>query len=160
MARLSTGNGDDALDIAQDAMLDFARSYSRRPEEEWKPLFYRVLQNRITDWHRRTAVRNRFRVWLDRPGSGEDEEDPLEQMADRAGPDAVEMLMRREVAESLTRALRILPLRQRQAFILRMWEELDVAQTAVAMGCSEGSVKTHLFRALQALRKLLKDYEP
>jgi RNA polymerase sigma-70 factor, ECF subfamily len=160
MARLSAGNGDDALDIVQDAMLDFTRSYSRRPEEEWKPLFYRVLQSRITDWYRRTAVRNRFRVWFNRPGAGEDEEDPLARVADSASPDAGEMLLRREAAGAVATALRSLPLRQRQAFVLRIWEELDVAQSAVAMGCSEGSVKTHLFRAMQALRKQLKDYGP
>lgn len=157
MARFATNDDDDALDVVQDAMLDFARSYGSRPEEEWKPLFYRVVQSRITDWHRRMSVRNRFRFWFSSRDSEDDDEDPLERIADPESPDAREVLLRREMADAVARALGQLPQRQRQAFLLRVWEELDVAQTARAMGCSEGSVKTHLFRALQALRKLLKD---
>lgn len=160
MARFATGNPDDALDIVQDGMLDFVRRYAQRPEEEWKTLFYRVMQSRITDWQRRTTVRNRFRIWFQRSDAEEGEEDPLERMADTTTPDAAALLLREEIGASLDAALRSLPLRQRQAFLLRVWEELDVAQTAFVMGCSAGSVKTHLSRAVRALRKMLKDYEP
>ncbi len=159
MARMATGNSDDALDLVQDGTFEFVRRYSHRPEGEWKTLFYRIMQSRITDWQRRTTVRNRFRVWFGR-SEEEGDEDPLEQMADRETPDSVTRLLQREMAESLDRALSSLPLRQRQAFLLRNWEELDVAQTAFVMGCSAGSVKTHYFRAVQALRRMLKDYEP
>ena len=155
MARLATGNSDDALDLVQDGMLDFVRRYSHRPETEWKTLFYRIMQSRITDWHRRTTVRNRFRVWLRGKDSEGEEQDLLEQAADTSTPDSVAQLLRRETATAIDRALKALPLRQRQAFLLRVWEELGVAETAFIMGCSEGSVKTHLFRAVQALRRML-----
>jgi RNA polymerase sigma-70 factor (ECF subfamily) len=160
MARLATGNDDDALDLVQEGMFELVRRYGRRPESEWKTLFYRIMQSRITDWHRRTLVRNRFRVWFDRQEEGADEPDPIEQLADRSTPDAATRLLLRETGASIDRALRELPLRQRQAFLLRAWEELDVAETAFVMGCSQGSVKTHYFRAIQALRRKLKDYEP
>jgi RNA polymerase sigma-70 factor (ECF subfamily) len=160
MARLATGNEDDALDLVQDGMLDFVRRYSHRPETEWKTLFYRIMQSRITDWYRRTTVRNRFRVWFERTDDEGRDQNPLEQAPDRTTPDGVELLLRQEISEAVEQALKDLPLRQRQAFLLRVWEELDVSETAFVMGCSQGSVKTHLFRAIQALRRMLKDFEP
>jgi RNA polymerase sigma-70 factor, ECF subfamily len=159
MARYATGNADEALDVVQDAMLDFVKRYSSRPAGEWSVLFHRILQSRITDWYRRTSVRNRFRHWF---GGGDDDqgEDPLERFADLSSPDPAEALIRRKTGEDLERAVRLLPLRQRQAFLLRAWEGFDVAQTASAMGCSEGSVKTHYSRAVHALRTLLEEYRP
>jgi len=159
MARFATGNADEALDVVQDAMLDFVKRYSGRPSGEWPVLFYRILQSRITDWYRRTSVRNRFRHWF----GGEEEdgrEDPLQRIADPSSPDPAEALVRRKIGEDLENAVRRLPLRQRQAFLLRAWEGLDVAQTASAMGCSEGSVKTHYSRAVHTLRALLEEYRP
>jgi RNA polymerase sigma-70 factor, ECF subfamily len=159
MARFATGNADEALDVIQDAMLDFVKRYSGRPAGEWSVLFYRILQSRITDWYRRTSVRNRFRHWF--AGNDDDEgEDPLQRIADPSSPDPAKELMRRNAAEELENAVRQLPLRQRQAFLLRAWEGLDVAQTASAMGCSEGSVKTHFSRAVHTLRALLEEYRP
>jgi RNA polymerase sigma-70 factor (ECF subfamily) len=159
MARLATGNTDDALDLVQDAMCDFARRYAVRPEGEWHVLFYRVLQSRITDWYRRSSVRNRFRLWFNSDSEG-DGEDPLQNMADPAAPNPADLMSRRDTAAALENALRKLPLRQRQAFLLRAWEGLDTAQTAAAMGCSAGSVKTHYSRAVHALRELMEEHRP
>lgn len=160
MALLSTSNEDDALDIVQDAMYSFVRSYRNKPENEWYPLFQRTLQSRITDWHRRSSVRERFRTWL---GGGERDEgdtDPIQLVPDTNSFDPAQEMMHRALGEAIEKALSALPLRQRQAFILRAWEGFDTAETAFAMGCSEGSVKTHYSRAGEALRKLLAEYKP
>jgi len=159
MAALATGNDDDALDIIQDSMLAFVRKYAAHPEEEWAPLFYRVLQSRVMDWHRRASVRNRLRMffsWGDAP----DQENPLEQLADPKGVPADLKIAGDQLAETLDAALRALPLRQQQAFLMRAWEGLDTRQTALAMGCSQGSVKTHYSRALHALRDCLEEHKP
>jgi RNA polymerase sigma-70 factor (ECF subfamily) len=156
IAELSTRDREDALELVQDAMLAFARSYADKPEADWAPLFHRVLDSRILDHHRRGQVRRRWRVWFGRDAD-EPGEDPLEQVADPAEPGPLLRLADGETRAALDAALRALPLRQRQCFLLRMWEGLDVAQTASAMRCSEGSVKTHLSRALAALRARLED---
>jgi RNA polymerase sigma-70 factor (ECF subfamily) len=158
LAHIAVGNEDEALDLVQDAMLKLVDRYRNRPEKEWGPLFHCILQSRIRDWYRRTRVRNRLREWF---GAIPDEEDdPLDQYPDVHAVPADEELRRKRACQALHVALRTLPLRQQQAFLLRAWEELDVAQTAAAMGCSEGSVKTHFFRAVQALRKRLGDHWP
>jgi RNA polymerase sigma-70 factor (ECF subfamily) len=121
-------------------------------------LFYRILENGIRDLQRRRTVRKKFMVWL--PGVKEDpdneSQDPLDNVAD-AGPDAPERLMQDEAMQQLEVSLRALPARQREAFMLRNFEGLDVAETASAMGCSEGSVKTHYSRAVHALREHLSE---
>ena len=159
IAQAGLRHEDDALDAVQDAMLQLARAYADRPAEEWKPLFYRILENRIRDMQRRRTVRGRVIAWL--PHRGEDEEDEPDPIAQAPSPD-LPPVARLELDEAMTAldgALEELPDRQRQAFLLRNLEGLDVAQTAQAMGCSEGSVKTHYFRALQALRQKLGDFE-
>ncbi|WP_306536055.1 RNA polymerase sigma factor [Geobacter sp.] len=160
MARLATYDDDEALDLVQDAMLAFVSRYTHKPEGEWAPLFHRTLQNRIVDWHRRTSVRNRLRAWFGGRGDDGDDGDPLENVADTSSPDPATSLLRRNLGEAIEGAVRRLPLRQRQAFLLRAWEGLDTAQTAFAMGCSEGSVKTHYSRAVHTLRDLLEEYGP
>jgi RNA polymerase sigma-70 factor (ECF subfamily) len=160
MAHIATGDADDALDLVQDAMLKLAERYASRTQAEWTPLFYRILQTRILDWHRRRKVRNRWRVWFGRNDDEGDPGDPLESVSDPAAPDPAGHLARKRAVQSLEIALRGLPPRQRQAFLLRAWEELDVAQTAEAMGCSQGSVKTHYSRAVHALRKQLGEHWP
>lgn len=161
MAQMATGNPEDALDLLQDAMLGFVRKYADKPEEEWPPIFYRILQSRITDWYRRAAVRNRFRVWF---GAGKDDEngdvDEIQNMPDTRSAGPAENMLRRVEANAIEKALRTLPLRQQQAFLLRAWEGLDVKGTAFAMGCSEGSVKTHYSRAVHTLRILLEEHRP
>jgi RNA polymerase sigma-70 factor (ECF subfamily) len=159
MAYLATGSQEDALDVVQDGMLDFVRRYASKPSDEWRPLFHRVLQSRITDWHRRTSVRNRFRSWFGGGREvGDEGADPVETFADPRGVTPASELLNRELGERLEKSVRLLPLRQQQAFLLRAWEGLDVAQTAVAMKCSQGSVKTHYFRAVNALRNVLEEY--
>jgi RNA polymerase sigma-70 factor, ECF subfamily len=156
IAQMAVRDADDALDIVQGAMLRLAQSYGQRPAEEWKPLFYRILYNGIRDAQRRSSVRSRiFSLW---PGSLRADEDgpddPFENVSDGM-PDPSERLMASEAMQRLERALRALPARQREAFTLRCLEGMDVAETAAAMGCSEGSVKTHYFRALGTLRAQL-----
>jgi RNA polymerase sigma-70 factor, ECF subfamily len=157
IAQTALRHEDDALDAVQDAMLQLARAYSARPEQEWKPLFYRILENRIRDMQRRRTVRGRVIAWLPFRGEDDDEEpDPISQ-APSPEPQPVRRLELDEAVGALEKALAELPRRQQQAFLLRTLEGLDVAGTAAAMGCSEGSVKTHYFRAVQALRAQLGD---
>jgi RNA polymerase sigma-70 factor, ECF subfamily len=155
IARMALRDDDEALDIVQDSMLKLARSYAARPSEEWRPLFYRILNNRIRDWQRRRVVRNRLFGWL--PGYQLDDEeagDPYEAVPDAAqGPG--EQVMLGDAMLVLQQALSELPQRQREAFSLRNFEGMDVAETAQAMGCSEGSVKTHYSRAVHTLRDRL-----
>ncbi len=153
MAQVALRDADDALDVVQDAMLKLTRSYASKPSTEWRPLFYRILENGIRDLQRRRSVRNRFMTWM--PGAKQDPDgeaqDPLDSVAD-AAPAIPETLMQAQAMEKLESSLRALPGRQREAFMLRNFAGMDVAETASAMGCSEGSVKTHYSRAVHALR--------
>jgi RNA polymerase sigma-70 factor (ECF subfamily) len=159
MAQAGLRHQDDALDAVQDAMMHLARSYSERPPQEWKPLFYRILENRIRDMQRRRTVRGRVIAWLPFRRDEDDDEglDPI-AIAPSPEPLPVRRLEMDEAMEALDVAVAALPNRQRQAFLLRNLEGLDVAQTAAAMGCSEGSVKTHYFRAVQNLRAQLGEF--
>ena len=161
MAQIALRHDDDALDAVQDAMLSLVTTYAARPTEEWKPLFYRILENKIRDVQRRRTVRGRVMAWLpaSRAGDEDDDEawDPIAQAAS-ADPVPVVRLELDEAIGALEQAIAALPSRQQQAFLLRNFEGLDVAETATAMGCSEGSVKTHYFRALQALRAQLGEF--
>ncbi len=157
IAQLALRHEDDALDAVQDSMLQLVRAYSTRPPAEWKPLFYRILENRIRDLQRRRVVRGRVFAWWPVRGSGDDGEDEFDPAANAPSPEAGP-LARLETEQSMTllgELLAQLPARQRQAFLLRNFEELDVAGTALAMGCSEGSVKTHYSRAVHTLRARL-----
>ncbi len=157
IARIAVRDDDDALDIVQDAMLQLVRRYSDRPAEQWAPLFYRILQNRIHDCRRRRSVRAKVMAWTSAFRSDENEStDPIESVPDmRQTPN--EELMTTEAMQVLESALADLPPRQQEAFLLRNIEGLDVAQTSLAMGCSQGSVKTHYSRAVHSLRKRLGD---
>ncbi|HUO18824.1 MAG TPA: RNA polymerase sigma factor [Steroidobacteraceae bacterium] len=158
IAQAALRHEDDALDAVQDAMLQLARAYADRPAQEWKPLFYRILENRIRDMQRRRTVRGRVMAWLPaRNDEDDDEYDPVAQ-APSPEPQPVRRLELDEAVGALEQALGKLPPRQQQAFLLRTLEGLDVAATAQAMGCSEGSVKTHYFRAVQALRAQLGEF--
>jgi RNA polymerase sigma-70 factor, ECF subfamily len=159
IARASLRDEEDALDAVQDAMLQLARAYAMRPPAEWAPLFYRILSNRVRDLQRRRTVRARFIAWLpfNRDDADDAESDRIAQ-AESPEPLPERRLEVDEAMRALDAALRALPGRQREAFLLRSLEGLDVAQTAAAMGCSEGSVKTHYFRALQTLRARLGEF--
>ncbi len=158
MAQIATGDADEAMDLVQDAMLKLVQRYSSREEAEWGPLFHTILQSRIRDWYRRTKVRNRWRQWLGTRQDEDDQSDPLESVADTSQLPSDEQLALKRAGAAIEQALRTLPIRQQQAFLLRAWEELNVSETAKAMGCSEGSVKTHYFRAVRTLRTLLGDH--
>ncbi len=157
IAEIAIRNRDDALDLVQDAMIKLARNYADRPTDEWTPLFYRILQNRVRDWQRRQMVRNRVMVWFGR-GNEDDDYDPVAAAPDPVGRAPDQELENREAMQDLEQAVADLPGRQREAFMLRTFEGLDVAGTAVAMGCSEGSVKTHYSRAVHSLRETLGEH--
>lgn len=158
MAEFGVGNREDALDIVQDCMLTFVRNYRDKPATDWAPLFHRVLDSRVLDFHRRHQVRSRWLGWIDRIVGRDEDADPLANVADPRAPQPCQHVADAETADALDLAPRALPNRQRQAFLLRVWEGLDVADTARAMACSEGSVKTHLSRAMTALRTRLEHH--
>jgi RNA polymerase sigma-70 factor (ECF subfamily) len=152
-----------ALDIVQDAMLRLAEKYGDRPAAELPMLFHRIMQNAIRDYYRRQKVRSLWTTLLSSlsPGRGEDEDhDPLETYEpseDReVAPPPGANLEQSQVLEIIEQELAKLPARQREAFLMRYWEELDVAETARIMGCSQGSVKTHCSRATHALATALR----
>lgn len=154
---------DAALDIVQDAMLKLTEKYAGRPPEELPLVFHRILQNTIHDHFRRGKVRSAWTVLLSALGGNredrDDDHDPLETIA--AGPesgdaaDPADQAQQQQVMAAIEDAIARLPARQREAFLLRYWEEFDVAETANVMGCSEGSVKTHCSRAVAALAAAL-----
>jgi RNA polymerase sigma-70 factor (ECF subfamily) len=151
-----------ALDIVQDAMLRLAEKYAGKPAEELPLLFQRILQNAIRDFFRRKKVRTMWTTLLSALGGKheDDDTDPLETLETEAGPthekSPDDRLEQSQLLEIIEKEIRKLPPRQREAFLLRYWEEFDVAETAAAMGCSEGSVKTHCSRAAHALAAALK----
>ena len=157
-AEIAVRDRDEAMDLVQDAMIKLARNYAGQPEEEWTPLFYRILQNGIRDWHRRQVVRNRVMVWFGRSSAPADDYDPIAQAPDPMGRTPDEQIESRQAMQTLEHAVAKLPARQREAFMLRTFEGLDVAGTAVAMGCSKGSVKTHYSRAVHTLREILGEH--
>jgi RNA polymerase sigma-70 factor (ECF subfamily) len=158
IAEIGVRNREDALDLVQDAMIKLARNYIDRDCEEWTPLFYRILQNGVRDWHRRQMVRNRVMSWFGRSGSEEEDYDIVAAAPDPTGRSPEEELQNSEAMEGLEVAVHELPTRQREAFMLRTFECLDVAGTAAAMGCSQGSVKTHYSRAVHSLRDTLGEH--
>ena len=157
IAEMTLRDRAEAEDAVQDAMIRLVRSYASRPEAQWRPLFYRILKNRITDSQRKRKVRSIVQAWWSRGDAGETAPDPVESAVDPAGPPDQE-LEGRELLSRIEEVLAGLSVRQREAFLLRNFEGLDVAGTAVAMGCSEGSVKTHYFRAVQALQLALGEW--
>jgi RNA polymerase sigma-70 factor (ECF subfamily) len=158
IARLATRDGDEALDIVQEVMIKLVRNYASRPAAEWKPLFYRMLNNRITDWHRRRAVRSKVMALLPVRRDRDDGYDVIAEVPDPRQQTPLDELATANAIDALEAAVARLPRRQREAFLLRNLEGLNVADTAAAMGCSTGSVKTHYSRAVHRLRELLGDH--
>ena len=156
-AELGLRHREDALDAVQDAMMKML-AYAARPPSEWKPLFWSILRSRIVDMQRRGNFRLK---WL-RPQAAAHQDDPVDwtELAPSHHPDTdpARSHDNREAYARIAAALQTLPARQREAFTLRVLEQLDVADTARAMGCSEGSVKTHLFRAREALQAQLEEF--
>lgn len=152
-----------ALDIVQNAMLKLCERYGDRPAEEWPLLFQRILHNAILDHHRRARVRDFWVKVMSPFRDREDEGQPTESLealavADHsaAGVDPLHAADGNQTLAVIEAAIAELPLRQRQAFLLRYWEDMDVAEAARVMGCSEGSVKTHSHRAVSALARKLR----
>lgn len=152
-AEASLRQREDALDAVQDAMLKML-TYRRHPPADWTSLFWRILRNTIVDVRRRHLVRLR---WLLPQADGDSGNPDWQAHPHESGTPERDHDGRQAYARTL-QALRALPARQREAFVLRIFEELDVPQTAAIMGCSEGSVKTHLSRARAALQKQLEDW--
>jgi RNA polymerase sigma-70 factor, ECF subfamily len=154
---------ESALDIVQDSMLKLSEKYADRPVAELPMLFQRILQNTIRDWYRRTKVRSTWTTLFSSFGSKDDDDDEhdiLETLAADVDSNVpvspAEQLEQVQVMKIIEEAVERLPGRQREAFMLRYWEEFDVAETAEVMGCSEGSVKTHCSRAVQSLSTYLR----
>jgi RNA polymerase sigma-70 factor (ECF subfamily) len=162
-AMFAVRDEDAALDIVQDAMLRLTEKYAGNPAAELPLLFQRILQNVIHDWFRRQKVRSTWTTLLSALGHKDEKEDDFDILetlparSDAAGMgEPARQLEQTEIVAAVEQALARLPARQREAFLLRYWEELDVAEAAAAMGCSEGSVKTHCSRAVHALAQMLK----
>lgn len=154
-------NEEQALDLVQESMMKLVDKYAERPANEWPLLFTRILQNTILDYHRRQKVRN---TWTSLFSSFQNDQEPENDVLENvlasdninhpSGQQEVEL---KQNMTTIEMAIKNLPERQRQAFLLRYWEEMDLAETAKIMGCSEGSVKTHCSRATKALAAVLKD---
>lgn len=161
MLQIATGNSDDALDLMQDCMMKFVQAYKDKPKEQWKPLYYKIVQNRLKDWYRRTKVRSIIVKWI--PGSTsshtDDDFDILDTM-EAPYSNVADDLESRQAIRKLVKHLRKLPPKQHQTFMLRAWEGLSVSETAIAMNCSNGTVKTHYARAVKKLRKTLEGVWP
>lgn len=153
-------NEESALDIVQDSMMKLAEHYGDKPAEELPMLFQRILSNCTLDWFRRQKTRNTLFSNMSDFESGDGDFDLLEtfELSDNSEQteSAEDSTRRAQVLREIDAQVQELPARQREAFLMRYWEEMDVAETASAMGCSEGSVKTHCSRAVQALSKALK----
>jgi RNA polymerase sigma-70 factor, ECF subfamily len=154
---------DAALDIVQDAMIKLAEKYGDRPAAELPLVFTRILQNRIHDWFRRQKVRNAWVTLFSNMGKKSEENDDFDPLESLSAPDdsaihqdGSQKLEQSQLLEVLELEISKLPARQREAFLMRYWDELSITETALAMSCSEGSVKTHCSRASQALAKALK----
>ncbi len=160
-AMFAIRNEETALDIVQDAMMRLAEKYADRPAAEWPMLFQRILQNAIRDSYRRSKVRSLWTTLLSSLSPGQDEDsDPLETIAAENESDGLatphRQLERSQLLGVIEKEIEKLPPRQREAFLMRYWEEMDIAETAAAMGCSEGSVKTHCSRATHTMAAALR----
>lgn len=156
MAYVLTYNRDDALELVQDSMLRLSQHYAEKPPEQWKLLFYRILQNGIRDFHRRQSARRLFGL---APEAGETETARDYRLADPDTPTPPQTLEQDTRVRRVISAIKTLTLRQQQVFMLRAWQEFSVEETASTLSISSGSVKTHYQRAQQRLRKLLGDQD-
>ena len=163
MARLSTNDEDAALDIVQDAMIKLVSKYLNKQSHEWPPLFYRILQNKINDWHRREKLKKRWFAFTGKTKVNDADEINFNQISienAHAGESKSPELQAigQEFSQSLQSAVTQLPKRQQQAFTLRAIEQFSTKETSDIMKCSEGSVKTHYSRAMHSLRQTLKAF--
>ena len=158
MESATQGQQGIAMDLVQEAFIALHKSYAEKSTEEWYPLFYTILNNKLQDWRRKEARRaNPFSLF--KKISLDDDEETID-IIDESTPNPVEFLNQEVTMEEIQVAIQQLPVRQQQAFMLRAWEGFDTLTTAQIMDCSEGSVKTHYHRAIQGLRIALEHLNP
>ena len=158
MALMATKSEHDALDLVQNAMMKLVEKYHHKPEEELKPLFYAILQNQIKEWYRRSAQTSKWFFWQKTAYDDDDEQDvAITQGVDEISPE--DNIQNHQLSQQLLIVLEQLPVKQQQCFLLRSWEGLSVKETANVMGCSEGSVKTHMSRASHKLAEIINEQE-
>ncbi len=145
---------DDALEIVQDSMMKLVQNYAHKPNEEWTLLFFRIVQNKIRDHQRKKSFRSLFHIFLP-TSSNDDVGDIIEQSQNHSQLEPDDCLQQSHTIKGIFSAINDLPLRQKQTFILRAWQEFSVKETAFTLSISEGSVKTHYSRATAQLRTLL-----
>lgn len=160
MAVISVRDHHEALDLVQEAMFKLATSYGDKSSNELKPLFYRILQNKITDWHRHQKLKNMLFFW--QSNSAQEDDDSVLETASTAINsefEASEQIQQQQLQQALNNAIATLSVQQQQCFLLRSWEGFSVAETAEILGCSQGSVKTHYSRATAKVKEVLEtDY--
>ena len=160
--QIATGGADDALDILQESMMAFVRRYSTKDESEWRPLFYKVVQNKIRDWLRKEKLKRLF--FFSIPAHQQDESeimpDPIDTVPDLQTANPLTGAKTSQALARLHIVIKQLPARQQQVFLLRAWEGLSTQETATAMNCTEGTVKTHYFRAVNRLKEELEGTWP
>ena len=157
MAAFATNSHAEALDLLQDTMIKLVTNYAEQPSNQWKPLFYKILQNRIRDWHRHQKVKNLIFFWQSPEQSDEDDAPAFEsQMGDEKGHTPESDIEKAQQQQAALQHLKQLSEKQQQCFLLRSWEGLSTEQTAEIMDCSQGSVKTHYSRAVHKLKTLME----
>ncbi|QER39043.1 RNA polymerase sigma factor [Acinetobacter suaedae] len=158
MESATQGQQGIAMDLVQEAFIALHKSYSEKSTEEWYPLFYTILNNKLQDWRRKEARRaNPFSLFKK---INLDDDDEITDIIDESTPNPFEFLNQEVTMDEIQEAIHQLPVRQQQAFMLRAWEGFDTMTTAQIMDCSEGSVKTHYHRAIQGLRVALAHLNP
>ncbi len=156
LALVATRNHDDALDVVQDTMITLVQKYTDKSTTEWQPLFFRILQNTIRDFYRSQKVRSRWRVWF---SSNDKELDLIEQAASKESDSPSLQVSNEQMLQQMELGVAQLPAKQQQVFMLRIIDGMSVKETAQVMKVSDGSIKTHLSRALTALKINLKDFD-
>ena len=163
MAQLATRSEADALDLVQDAMLKLVTKYGQKEAQEWRPLFFKILEHRILDWHRKEQLTKKLFFWRKTANSegevmgNEPNFSQTEQVEHHFDP--VELLSSEQMGQRFLACIEQLPIQQQQCFLLRCWEGLSVEDTASAMGINENSVKSHYFRAIEKLKRVQQTLE-
>ena len=159
MESATQGQNGIAMDLVQEAFISLHKSYADKPTDAWYPLFYTILNNKLQDWRRKEARRNQPFSFFKKISLDDDDHEQLD-IVDENSPNPYDFLDQAVTADEIQEAIALLPIRQQQAFMLRAWEGFDTQTTAQIMNCSEGSVKTHYHRAIQALRSSLSHMNP
>ena len=159
MESATQGHNGIAMDLVQEAFISLHKSYADKSTEEWYPLFYTILTNKLQDWRRKEARRASPFSLFRKVNIDSDEEEVMD-IVDESTPNPLQFLDQAVAVEEIQEAISRLPVRQQQAFMLRAWEGFDTQTTAQIMDCSEGSVKTHYHRAIQGLRTSLAHLNP